>query len=720
MKTIFFLVTILLFSLSVFGQQTVVESVLNNDGTIKTGTNGSCNTVGYELTAQNGTGMPVLKKKLSVNGWSPVIAGTDWGIVYGILINGSDIYVCGQFARIGGIAANSIAKWNGTSWSALGSGTTGIIHSMTSLGSDIYVCGEFTSAGGVAGTGKIARWDGSSWHSVGGGLNGDVDGKVDFGHDPDIFTVTTCGLNVYAGGRFNHIGGIGGIAAINIAKWNGTNWSSLGDANNIVWVLAANGNDVYAGGVFTQIGGNNIHRIAKWNGSTWSDLDGGASDGAVLAIAFSGTNVYAGGSFSSMGNGVSKPTFFAKWNGISWSSMGTFNGMIRAVAVNGSDIYVGGDFTTISGTHCIAKWDGASWSALGTEVLGGGAPIPYAISSRGSDVYAGGQFSEIVGIPNTGHFARYGVLPADGSGILTASIQYSFPNTTLQSLVLTYTADYLGITNGQLNIEFPAGWIIDGAISSSGILTIDKGLIKVEEIALGGNGTLTITLTNTTTGPNLGANVFVPSVRANYLGTLTKIASSPVITLTNPYSVSGKYVITSPKGGEQLQGNSYQYLNWKRTGGVVYGTILLEYSTNSGQDWIKINSTPIAGITRYPWMIPQVNSTNCLVRMSNWITRKEFDRSEREFTITSATASSNFPNPFNPATTIVFGLEKRAFTSLKVYNSIGQQVAELVNRQLEAGTHEFEFNASNLPSGVYFYNLTLDGKSEVHKMMFMK
>ena len=69
----------------------------------------------------------------------------------------------------------------------------------------------------------------------------------------------------------------------------------------------------------------------------------------------------------------------------------------------------------------------------------------------------------------------------------------------------------------------------------------------------------------------------------------------------------------------------------------------------------------------------------------------------------------NYPNPFNPTTTIQFTMAKEDKIRLVVYNAIGQQVAELVNGNVEAGTHNVTFNASSLTSGIYFY--TLSGKS---------
>jgi hypothetical protein len=65
----------------------------------------------------------------------------------------------------------------------------------------------------------------------------------------------------------------------------------------------------------------------------------------------------------------------------------------------------------------------------------------------------------------------------------------------------------------------------------------------------------------------------------------------------------------------------------------------------------------------------------------------------------------NYPNPFNPTTRITFGIPLKSQVSLKIFNSIGEQVAQLVNEEKEVGSYEVEFNAANLPSGIYFYRL---------------
>lgn len=69
----------------------------------------------------------------------------------------------------------------------------------------------------------------------------------------------------------------------------------------------------------------------------------------------------------------------------------------------------------------------------------------------------------------------------------------------------------------------------------------------------------------------------------------------------------------------------------------------------------------------------------------------------------------NYPNPFNPSTTIKYTIPQDAFVSVKVFNVLGERVAELVNKDLKTGLHEVIFNAANLSSGFYFYIVEANG-----------
>jgi hypothetical protein len=161
---------------------------------------------------------------------------------------GSDLYAGGDFSTAGGVAANFIAKWNGSSWSALGSGMNSVVYCLASQGSTLIAGGAFTAAGGVANTTYIARWDGSVWAALGSGTNSTVKALVANGTD------------LYAGGVFTSAGG---VWASRIAKWNGNSWSSLASGVNLhgtgsntsVDALAIDsGGELILGGNFLMLG----------------------------------------------------------------------------------------------------------------------------------------------------------------------------------------------------------------------------------------------------------------------------------------------------------------------------------------------------------------------------------------------------------------------------------------------------------------------------------
>ncbi len=80
----------------------------------------------------------------------------------------------------------------------------------------------------------------------------------------------------------------------------------------------------------------------------------------------------------------------------------------------------------------------------------------------------------------------------------------------------------------------------------------------------------------------------------------------------------------------------------------------------------------------------------------------------------------NYPNPFNPTTNISFKIAESGKVSVKIFNAIGQEVAELVNKTMEAGRHEVSFNASNLPSGTYFCTMKAGSFTKTSKMLLIK
>jgi len=88
--------------------------------------------------------------------------------------------------------------------------------------------------------------------------------------------------------------------------------------------------------------------------------------------------------------------------------------------------------------------------------------------------------------------------------------------------------------------------------------------------------------------------------------------------------------------------------------------------------------------------------------------------------ISNFNLSQNYPNPFNPTTTIKYSIPKLNFVTIKIYNVLGIEVATLVNEEQTVGTYELNWNAANLPSGVYFYQLRAGNYVETKKMILLR
>lgn len=110
------------------------------------------------------------------------------------------------------------------------------------------------------------------------------------------------------------------------------------------------------------------------------------------------------------------------------------------------------------------------------------------------------------------------------------------------------------------------------------------------------------------------------------------------------------------------------------------------------------------------------DTTRLVLDRTTGIARKLEDKLPSEFSL-----SQNYPNPFNPQTRIGYSLKKSEDISLKVYDVLGREVKTLAEGHMPAGKYEIDFDASKLPSGVYFYRLTGDdGRVETKKMVLNK
>ncbi|MDD8017339.1 MAG: M1 family aminopeptidase [Bacteroidota bacterium] len=124
----------------------------------------------------------------------------------------------------------------------------------------------------------------------------------------------------------------------------------------------------------------------------------------------------------------------------------------------------------------------------------------------------------------------------------------------------------------------------------------------------------------------------------------------------------------------------------------------------------KLNSVPLSMV---------FDPNNNIVLKSAYVTQVKSISDNSVFPAQFA-LQQNYPNPFNPSTTIAFSIPTTSLTTLTVYDILGKEIATLVNEKLPAGYYEKQFNASTLPSGVYFYRLVTDAAVSARKMIILK
>jgi hypothetical protein len=279
-----------------------------------------------------------------------------------------DLIAGGDFYLAGGNTVNGIARWDGANWIPLGSGLSGgedgeRCCALAIYQGDLVAAGDFLTAGG-ADAPYVARWDGSLWAPVGSGTDGKVLALIPYGD------------GIVAGGSF---GIAGGAAAPGIAIWNGARWSALdsgalhGVRPVLVRALTVYHEDLIAGGEFVEGIAPAVRAVARWDGLAWSVL-GQTMDDDVLALTVWNDQIVAGGWFTSVGDAALPGV--AQWDGAAWRPVGSgvsvalegfpATGVI-CLHTFGADLMAGGSFRKAGGNwaNCIARWNGAAWSAIG-------------------------------------------------------------------------------------------------------------------------------------------------------------------------------------------------------------------------------------------------------------------------------------------------------------------------------------------------------------------
>jgi len=143
-------------------------------------------------------------------------------------------------------------------------------------------------------------------------------------------------------------------------------------------------------------------------------------------------------------------------------------------------------------------------------------------------------------------------------------------------------------------------------------------------------------------------------------------------------------------------------------------------------DSVLINTTSTANVPQGLYTVtvtgtetggPRVHSRSYQIRVGNFVGIQQTNTEVPQV----FSLQQNYPNPFNPVTNIKFGLPKGSIVTLKIYDMLGREVASLINNlNLSAGNYTYDFNAVNVPSGIYFYKLSAGEFSDVKKMTLVK
>ena len=158
----------------------------------------------------------------------------------------------------------------------------------------------------------------------------------------------------------------------------------------------------------------------------------------------------------------------------------------------------------------------------------------------------------------------------------------------------------------------------------------------------------------------------------------------------------------------------------------VYKANINEFSP-SAYEWLGSTTVGSNGVFSYDITDPQIEAVSLTATDNTGNTsafgfielitdvEKENNDIPEEYTL-----NQNYPNPFNPSTTISFSIPNEEFVSLKVFNSLGEEVSELVNETVPAGNYSVPFNAGQLPSGIYFCKIAAGNFFQTRKMMLVK
>ena len=703
------------------------------------------------------------------NNWSPVGYGmlSGAGRCYSILAapDGS-IYIGGKFSNVQNsdfsiINAKNIAKWDGSNWSALSGGLSDQCWSLALDANGIlYAAGQFSFAYNdsgffISGTKGIAKWDGSSWSAVGSGFNNSC----------FALAIAPDGT-LYAGGAFTWASG---AAATRVARWDGNSWSAVGSGLSAVcYTLAVGANGtLYAGGFFTQAGGNPALRVAKWEGNNWSPLGSGFNAACqVLAYAPDGM-LYAGGDFT-QADGLSINRI-AKWEtstpcNIEINSVN----VIDATCTAPGSITINAGCTSCSGI--LYSIDGGVTTQASNTFTGlaAGTYMPY-IEDSGNDGCNDMSANETISTtadntpPTVVCKTNTVVIQPDGTYSLVEADVYddiassdncsiddvSFPASTYgciddgQSFSIPVTiTDSGGNTancNATITIEvgnaLPGGWsasdvgnsgsmgnnisfdpcstnntgnagefVITGGGNNATSTTSDNVAFASQTIC--GDGTITTKIENV--GPNGYGGLMIRET--------TEAGAKQVAIFSNMTPMlrhEARYTTNGFKQVSNFFKPSPLWLRLERSGGWIFA-----YYSITGSTFQYVHAVPVSmqscvefGLASFTYLpTGQTAATFSNVAVTGAaLPNASLPNTPVLADIQRLKTPALYPNPASSEVNLVFESPIEIRTMAVLRNQLGQAIEQ---RQLEPGDEFSSWNVSLLENGLYFLEISTQGQAK--------
>lgn len=652
------------------------------------------------------------------------------GSIEALLVAEDQLIVGGLITQAGGQAAQNLAiwSWETQSWTPITESTVGHVRALARSGNRLYI-------GGDSG---LSMWnlEFNQWETIDG--LGSVNGPVRH--------VSIHDGSLYIAGGFTSIAGLAGETAAVRMNLTTQIWERLDipDAMNVM-AGAWGGNTWVISGLTDSV--EVPYQIFEFNPAqnTWRAWTGGATE-SIKALYYFDQQWFVGGAFTRIGGRVTG--YAAKYDPIqnTWSRLdAAFDGGVYALTASGPQLFVGGQFATIPGG--IPSSGIASMNVEDGSVNGIGAnSFTYSLHTAGSHLYVGGAFNSIAGLPARNAAALH--LSTDSwDAISTAS---SGANNRVSS-ILSYEQDIIwggtftsigGVDARNVARYSPSTrtWTSLGSVGEVRGMAVVGDTLFIAGLFTTANGVPArmIARRNMKTGAwsavgdvshaiqsiaTDGRYVYVSGYFESIDSNLSLSGYARYDTQTGEWSPMpegkpasfaysflkvGDYLYVGHFGVHRYHIPTEEWMaldGGPSTGGPVRAMANIGEYLYVGGEFREVGGAPASHLTRYHMpaavltSVEQDLETMLPVRME---------------------LHANYPNPFNPSTQIRFTLNASEHTRLTIYDVMGREITVLVNGTMPAGTHAVAFDASQLSSGVYLYQLQSAGEVLTRKMILLK